>query len=149
MEQRPSWEINSTRSLWRNFSLFVVTKDSLPCSQEPFTYSNPEPNEPYIVRSILILSSQLANSVAQEPEASSPHSQRPATGLYPKPTGSTLHSPSQSPQDPFWSHSHIYVFVFQEVSFRLAIPPKPCTLSSPLSCVPHVPPTSFSFIWSA
>jgi hypothetical protein len=26
---------------------------------------------------------------------------------------------------------------------------KPCTLSCPLPCVPHVPPSSFSLIWSA
>jgi hypothetical protein len=36
----------------------------------------------------------LTNSVAEEPEGSSPHSQQPtATGPYPEPTG----SPSQSP----------------------------------------------------
>jgi hypothetical protein len=28
----------------------------------------------------------------------------------------------------------------------LAFPPKPCILSSPLPCVPHVPPISFSLI---
>jgi hypothetical protein len=36
-------------------------------------------------------------SVTAVPEGSSPYSQKPATGLYPKPTGSTLHSPNQSP----------------------------------------------------
>jgi len=37
------------------------------------------------------------NSVAPEPEGSSPYSQEPATGPYPEPTGSNLYSPSQSP----------------------------------------------------
>jgi hypothetical protein len=32
-----------------------------------------------------------------ELEGSSPYSQEPATGPYPEPTESTLHSPSQSP----------------------------------------------------
>jgi hypothetical protein len=36
-------------------------------------------------------------SLAQEPEGSSPYSQDLATGRYPEQTGSTLHSPSQSP----------------------------------------------------
>jgi len=35
--------------------------------------------------------------VVPEPEGSSPYSQEPATGPYPEPTGSNLHSPSQSP----------------------------------------------------
>jgi hypothetical protein len=29
------------------------------------------------------------------------------------------------------------------------LPPKPCTLSSPLPCVPQAPPTSFALTWSA
>jgi hypothetical protein len=37
------------------------------------------------------------NSVAPETEGSSPYSQEPATGPYPEPTKSNLHSPSQSP----------------------------------------------------
>jgi hypothetical protein len=40
---------------------------------------------------------QLTNSVAQEPEASSPHSQQPATGPCPEPVESNPHPPSQSP----------------------------------------------------
>jgi hypothetical protein len=40
---------------------------------------------------------KLTNSVAPEPEGSSPYPQGPATGPYPDPTGSNLHSPSQSP----------------------------------------------------
>jgi hypothetical protein len=39
--------------------------------------------------------------------------------------------------------------VFRVVSFLLAFPPKPCTLLSPLPCVPHAPPTSSSLTWSA
>jgi hypothetical protein len=39
----------------------------------------------------------ITNSVAPEPEGSSPYSQKPATGPYPEPTGPNLHSPSQSP----------------------------------------------------
>jgi hypothetical protein len=39
----------------------------------------------------------ITNSVAPEPEGSSPYSQQPATGPYPEPTGSNLHSHSQSP----------------------------------------------------
>jgi hypothetical protein len=42
----------------------------------------------------------LTNSVAPEPEGSTPYSQDPA-GPYPEPTGSNLYSSSQSPQDPF------------------------------------------------
>jgi hypothetical protein len=55
------------------------------------------------------------------------YSQEPATGPCPEPTGSTLHSPSQSPWGPFWSHPPIYAFVFPMVSFLLAFPSKPCT----------------------
>jgi hypothetical protein len=40
----------------------------------------------------------LTNSVAPEPVGSLPYSQEPATGPYPETTGSTLLSPSQSPQ---------------------------------------------------
>jgi hypothetical protein len=38
-----------------------------------------------------------SNSVAQEPEGSSPHSQQPATGPCPEPVESNPHPPSQSP----------------------------------------------------
>jgi hypothetical protein len=37
------------------------------------------------------------NSVAPEPEGSSPHSQQPANGPYPEPRESTPHPPKQSP----------------------------------------------------
>jgi hypothetical protein len=39
----------------------------------------------------------ITNSVAQEPEGSSPHSQQPATGSCPEPVESNPHTPSQSP----------------------------------------------------
>jgi hypothetical protein len=42
-----------------------------------------------------------SNSVAQEPEGSSPHSQQPATGTCPELVESNPTPPSQSPQDPF------------------------------------------------
>jgi hypothetical protein len=37
------------------------------------------------------------NSVAPEPEGSSPYSQEPVTGPYPEPAGSNINSPRQSP----------------------------------------------------
>jgi hypothetical protein len=40
----------------------------------------------------------LTNSVAPEPAGSSPHSQEPATGPYPEPTGSTLQSHANHPK---------------------------------------------------
>jgi hypothetical protein len=44
-----------------------------------------------------IVSPQLTNSVAQEPEGSSPHSQQSATGPCPETDESNPHPPSQSP----------------------------------------------------
>jgi hypothetical protein len=41
--------------------------------------------------------SERSNSVAQEPEGSSPHSQQLATGPCPEPVESNPHAPSQSP----------------------------------------------------
>jgi hypothetical protein len=41
--------------------------------------------------------SLLTNSVAPEPEGSSPHSQQPSNGPYPEPDESTPHPPNQSP----------------------------------------------------
>jgi hypothetical protein len=43
-------------------------------------------------------STMLTNSVAPEPEGSSPHSQQPATGPYPEPTVSNLHSAASLPK---------------------------------------------------
>jgi hypothetical protein len=40
---------------------------------------------------------QITNSVAQEPEGPSPHSQQPATGPYPEPAESNPHPSNQSP----------------------------------------------------
>jgi hypothetical protein len=48
---------------------------------------------------IAVRSKPLANSMAPEPEGSSPRSQDPATGHYPEPTESTPHARSQSPQE--------------------------------------------------
>jgi hypothetical protein len=49
------------------------------------------------VSSEKVCHSYLTNSVAQEPEGSSPHSPQPATGLCPEPVESNPHAPSQSP----------------------------------------------------
>jgi hypothetical protein len=43
----------------------------------------------------------LTNTMAPELAGSSPYLQEPATGPYPEPIESTLHAPSQSPQDSF------------------------------------------------
>jgi hypothetical protein len=85
----------------------------------------------------------ITNSVAQEPEDSSPNSQQPAIGPCPEPVESNPHPPSQS-QDPFWSHLPTYALVFRVFSFLRAFPPKPCTLLFPLPtcympCPPHSP----------
>jgi hypothetical protein len=40
---------------------------------------------------------QQTNSLAPEPEGSSPHSQQPANDPYPEPGESTPHTPNQSP----------------------------------------------------
>jgi hypothetical protein len=45
----------------------------------------------------IISTMSLTNSVAQEPEGSSPHSQQPATGPCPEPVESNPHPPCQSP----------------------------------------------------
>jgi hypothetical protein len=44
---------------------------------------------------------------------------------------STLHSPSQSPQDLSRSHPPIYASILQVVSFLRVFPPKPCKRSYP------------------
>jgi hypothetical protein len=51
----------------------------------------------YINKPIELLCNYLSNSVAQEPEGSSPHSPQPATGPCPEPVESNPHPPSQSP----------------------------------------------------
>jgi hypothetical protein len=62
-----------------------------------------------------------------------------------------IHStpPSQSPRYPIWSNPPIYDSVFRVNSFLRILPPKIFKLVSPLPCVCHVPPTSFSLIWSS
>jgi hypothetical protein len=55
-----------------------------------------------ICRQVHTTLQNILNSVAPEPEGSSPCSQQPATGLYPEPTWSA--PPSQSPWELFWSH---------------------------------------------
>jgi hypothetical protein len=81
--------------------------------------------------------------VAQEPEGSSPHSQQPTAGPCPEPVEYNLHPPSQSPEDPFWSHLPTYALVFQVVSFQwtwpIQAPNIPCT-----KCVLHF----LNMIWS-
>jgi hypothetical protein len=51
----------------------------------------------YPYKAYIFLRNVLTNSVAQEPEGSSPHSQQPATGPCPETVESNLHPPSQSP----------------------------------------------------
>jgi hypothetical protein len=74
------------------------------------------------------------NSVAPEPEGSSPHSQQPPSGPYPEPGESTPHSspPTNLPK----VHPPTYAFVFKVVFFLRAFPPKSCARFSPLPCVP-------------
>jgi hypothetical protein len=87
--------------------------------------------------------------VAQEPEGSSPHSQQLATGPYPEPVESNPHPQPISLRFILIPLSLIYALVFRVASFLWAIPPKPCTLLSPLQCVPHALPTSLSLTWCA
>jgi hypothetical protein len=48
---------------------------------------------PEIFQPEISISMTLTNSVAPEPEGSSPHSQQPANGPYPEPGESTPHPP--------------------------------------------------------
>jgi hypothetical protein len=91
----------------------------------------------------------ITDDVAPEPEGSSPHSQQPANGPYPEPGEATPHPPQPISLRSILSPSPVYTLVFQVVFFILVFPPKPCTRFSPLPCVPHAPPNSFSLIWSA
>jgi hypothetical protein len=84
------------------------------------------------------------NSVAPEPEGSSLHSQQPATCPYPEPTESTQTLPQPvSLRSILIPSSHLCLSLPRDLF------PSGCTLSSPLPCVPHAPPTLFSFILSA
>ena len=74
-----------------------------------------------------------------EPEGSLPHSQVPATCLYPEPAWSSPHPHTPLPEDP--SYPPIYAWVSQvALSFKFP-PPKPCIrLSSAYTCYmsPHL-----------
>jgi hypothetical protein len=83
----------------------------------------------------------LINSVAHEPEGSSPHSQQPATGLYLEPVESNLHPEPICLRCSLIPSSHL----------RLGLPSGLCPSGFPtktlytfssLPRVPHVPPTS-------
>jgi hypothetical protein len=79
--------------------------------------------------------------VAPEPAVPSPYLQETAIGPFRGPTGSTLYSPSQSPQDPFWSPPHLR-FGLSSGLFPSGFPTKIlCTfLSSPMhaTCPAHL-----------
>jgi hypothetical protein len=49
----------------------------------------------------------LTNSIVPEPAGSSPYLQQPATGPYPEPTGSTLHSQPVSVRSILVPFSHL------------------------------------------
>jgi hypothetical protein len=85
---------------------------------------------------------RLTNSTAQEPEGY----HRLHNSLPPARILSQLNPlpPSQSPQDPLWSHPLIDTSVLKVVSFQRTF-----TLFSPLPCVLLPPPTSSSLTWSA
>jgi hypothetical protein len=76
-----------------------------------------------LVHSNLNSSSLLSvtNSVAPEPEGSSPHSPEPATDPYPEPGESTPRHPNQSPQGPVWFHLRL---VLSSGLFPSAFPTK-------------------------
>jgi hypothetical protein len=84
-------------SLMTNCCFPLITSTSLLTTQVCVLFSH--------IRNWMEYSSTtLTNSVAPEPEGSSPepegsspYSQEPTTGPYPEPTGSNLHSLSQSP----------------------------------------------------
>jgi hypothetical protein len=96
----------------------------------------------------LLWTRRLTNSVAREPEGSSPNSQQLVTGPYPEPVESNPH-PQPFSLRSILIHPPICALVFQVVSFLRAFPPKPCTHFSPLPCVPHALPTSFAVTWCA
>jgi hypothetical protein len=69
---------------------FLASRSYLTCQNEfrVIFPDSPVPNKPTI--------SPVTNSVAPEPEGSSPHSQQPANDPYPEPGESTPHTPNQS-----------------------------------------------------
>jgi hypothetical protein len=94
------------------------------------------------------LSKTLTNSVAPEPEGSSPHSRQSTDSPYPEPGESTQHPSAKLRKAHFDPILPSTPWSFQW-SFLRAFPPKSCTRSYPLTCVPHGLPISFSSIWSA
>jgi hypothetical protein len=83
----------------------------------------------------------ITNSVAPEPEGSSPHSQQPANGPYPDPSESTPHPLNQSPEGLFWSHLHLGLW---SGLFPSGFPTKNPIQASPLPCACHMPRPSHS-----
>jgi hypothetical protein len=125
---------------WSAAETFRVSVERLPSVPRPRHEAHTDTEEESFGRIVL------TNSVAEEPEDSSPHSQQLATGPYPESIESTPPPPAIS--DPFWSYT-IYASVFRVVSFLWDFLPNPCTLFSPLPCVQHVLPTSFALTCSA
>jgi hypothetical protein len=78
------------------------------------------------------------NSVAPEPEGSSPYSQEPETGPYPEPIESLHTANHPMSLDPFRAHTTIYASVYRMVSFLRTFAPKSCTFSV-LSHACHIP----------
>jgi hypothetical protein len=90
---------------------------------------------PLLLRVQRSLWRQLTNSMAPEPEGSSPHSQQPANGPYPEPGESTPHPPANLPKvhfDPILSSTP-----WSSKWSPSAIPAKPCTRFSPLPSLWH------------
>jgi hypothetical protein len=89
----------------------------------------------------------LTNSVEQEPEGSSPHSQQPATGpcpelaesnAHPEANLSKMHSDPILPSTP-WSSEWSLSFGLSHQNL--------VQLLSPIPCVPHDLPTSFALLY--
>lgn len=60
-----------------------------------------------------------------------------------------LHHRDHKTPPTFWSHRPIYVWVVRVISFLRALPPNPCQVFPPLTCMPHGSPTFFYLILSA
>jgi hypothetical protein len=86
--------------------------------------------------------------VAPEPEGSSLHSHEGATGPYPEPTKSTLHTQPFSPKSILIPSCYLCLDP-QSGLFRSVFPTKPLHTFPPLQCVPHAPPISFSSTWGS
>src|SRR5215468_11124689 len=88
--------------------------------------------------------SQEIPCICMEPESSLPHSQVPATRLYPEPTPSNPHDSLQLPEDPSYYYPPTYVWVSPMASFPQVSPPTPCAPLSPPPHVPHARPSHSS-----